>query len=223
MSRIGERFNNFCINLLKLVYIQLLWFLFTFLGFIVLGIGPSSYAMFTVLRQWIRGNKDFPILKAFYHAYRTGFKEASVIGLLYTAGGMVLYVDLLYVESQVLRGLLIVIGVLYLISLSYIFPILVHYDWKSVTLKLKCSLLFGISYLQYTLMLFAALAAVYFILLMFIPITVVLFGVSIGAYITMWTANQVFRRIEWQADGINDPIEGGGEANTPSLSKNFSQ
>lgn len=228
MSKIGELFNNYCIIVLKLVYIQLLWLLFTLLGLIVLGVGPSSYAMFTVLRQWIRGNKDIPIFQTFHQAYRTGFKESALIGLLYTAGGIILYVDLLYVESQVLRGLLLVIGALYLISLGYIFPILVHYDWKGVMLKLRCSLLFGISCLQYTLMLFAILAAVYFVLLMFIPVTMVLFGISIGAYIAMWMANQVFKRIEVQAEAMDDKdhkqsLEGGGEAKTPSLSKKFSQ
>ncbi|WP_042454465.1 YesL family protein [Neobacillus dielmonensis] len=217
MSRIGERFNNFCIVVLKLVYIQLLWLLFTLPGFIVLGVGPSTYAMFTVIRQWIRGNKDIPIFETFYQSYRTGFKESALIGLLYLTAGIILYVDLLYIESQVLRGVLIVVGILYLISLSYIFPILVHYDWKGVKLKLKCSLLFGISYLQYTLMLFVVLAAVYFALLMVVPVTMVLFGVSIGSYIVMWLTHQVFNRIEMQAGAMeakdpNQPLEGGGGA-----------
>jgi len=217
MSKIGESFNNFCTNLLKLCYIQLLWLLFSLLGLIVLGVGPSTYAMFTVLRQWIRGNKDIPIFLTFYQAYRTGFKESALFGLFYLVGGVILYVDLLYVEAQVLRGLLIVIGALYLVSLTYIFPIIVHFDWKGVMLKLKCSLLFGISYLQYTLMLFAALSAMYFVLLMYIPVTMILFGVSIGGYIVMWMTNQVFKRIEMQAESMeakkhNQPLEGGGEA-----------
>ncbi|WP_462413050.1 YesL family protein [Neobacillus sp. Marseille-QA0830] len=217
MGRIGERFNNVCIVILKLVYVQLLWLLFTLTGLIILGVGPSTYAMFTVIRQWIRGNQDVPIFQTFYESYRTGFKESAMFGLLYIAGGTILYVDLLHIQSQVLRGVMIIIGILYLISLSYIFPILVHYDWKGFKLKLKCSLLFGVSYLQYTLMLFVALAAVYFVLLMFVPVTMVLFGVSIGAYIVMWMANQVFKRIEMQSEAIaakdrTQPLEGGGGA-----------
>jgi uncharacterized membrane protein YesL len=173
--------------------------------------------MFTVIRQWIRGNQDISIFQTFYQSYRTGFKESTVIGILYIAGGMVLYVDLLYIQSQVLRGVLIILGILYFISFCYIFPILVHYDWKGIKLKLKCSLLFGISYLQYTLMLFVALAAVYFILLMFVPVATVLFGISIGAYIVMWMTHQVFKRIEMQSAATDSKnhkqsLEGDGAA-----------
>jgi uncharacterized membrane protein YesL len=97
-----------------------------------------------------------------------------------------------------------------MISLFYIFPILVHYEWKGVILKLKCSLLFGLSYLQYTLILFVALGAVYFVLLMY-PGVLTFFGLSAGSYMTMWMANQVFKRIEIHAGVAQQPIEGGGE------------
>jgi uncharacterized membrane protein YesL len=216
MDRIGERLNDFCIMVLKLFYIQLLWLLFTLLGFVLFGVGPATYAMFTVMRQWIRGNKDLPIFKNFLQAFRSGFKESVLIGILYLASGIILYVDLLYVQSQVLRGLLIVIGFIYLISLCYIFPIMVHYDWKRVSLKLKCSILFGISYLQYTLVLFASIAVVYLILLRYSG-TIAFFGISVGGYMIMWMANQVFKRIEIQA-GVMEAkahgqvIKGGGEA-----------
>lgn len=216
MDRLGERLNNFCITVLKLFYIQVLWILFTLLGLVVLGIGPATYAMFTVMRQWVRGKKDIPVFPTFLEAYKTGFKESALIGILYLAVGMILYVDLLYVQSQVLRGLLIVIGVVYLISLCFIFPIMVHYDWKSVMLKLKCSVLFGISYLQYTLVLFVALVAAYIILSM-LQGTVVFFGISVCSYIIMWMANQVFKRIEihagvMEAKDTGHPLEGGGGA-----------
>lgn len=216
MDRMGERLNELCIMVLKLFYIQLLWILFTLLGFVLLGVGPATYAMFFILRQWIRGNTDLPIFKSFLQAYRTGFKESVSIGIFYLISGIILYVDLLYVQSQVLRGLLIVIGFIYMISLFYIFPILVHYDWKSVMLKIKCSILFGISYLQYTLLLFAAIAIVYFLLFMF-PGTIAFFGISIGSYMIMWMANQVFKRIELHA-GVMDAnhrahaLKGGDEA-----------
>lgn len=214
MDRIGESLNGFCIMILKLFYLQILWLVFTLLGFVLFGLGPATYAMFAVIRQWVRGNSDLPIFKLFLNAFRSGFKESVSIGMIYLASGFILYVDLLYVQSQVLRGLLIVISFIYLVSLVYIFPILVHYNWKSKVLKLKCSLVFGVSYLQYTLLLFVALVAVYFVLFMY-PGVMNLFGISIGSYMIMWTANQVFKRIEIQAGvseakGNDQPFKGGG-------------
>ncbi|TCN22714.1 YesL family protein [Mesobacillus foraminis] len=215
MDRVGELFNEICKMILMLVYIQVLWVVFTLLGLIIFGFGPATYAMFTVMRQWVRGNKDLPIFKTYFNAYRSGFKESLGAGLFYLACGMILYVDLIYVQSQALKGLLMVICFLYAVSLFYIFPILVHYDWKSPVLKVKCSVLFGLSYLQYTLTLFAALGAVYY-LLYHVPGVLTFFGISIGSYMTMWMANQVFKRIEIQA-GIHDVkvndslIKGGGK------------
>jgi uncharacterized membrane protein YesL len=210
MNRIGEGLNEICTLILKLVYIQLLWIGFTLAGLVVFGAGPATYAMFSVMRQWVRGNKDIPVFKSFYRAFTTGFKESLGFGLFYLAGGVILYVDLLYVQSPVLRGTLLVVSFLYTISLFYIFPILVHYEWKSAFLKIKCSLLFGLSYLQYTLILFVALGAVYFVLLMY-PGVMTFFGLSVGSYMTMWMANQVFKRIELYAGVAQQPIEGGGE------------
>jgi uncharacterized membrane protein YesL len=202
MGKMAERLNDMCIRILQLVYINLLWVVFTLLGLVLIGIGPATLAMFTVLRQWIRGNTDIPIFPTFWDTYRTGFKEAAAIGVFYIIVGWILYIDLLYVQSFFLRALLFVVSFAYIVSLCYIFPIVAHYDWKSIVLKVKCSVVFGISYLQYTLLLLIVLAFVYFILFMY-PGVLTFFGISIGCYIIMWLTNQVFMRIEMQA-GIQE-------------------
>ena len=201
MDRFGEGLNNMCNFVLMLVYLQLLWFLFTLAGAVVLGIGPSTYAMFAVLRKWIRGDKDIPIFKTFLKVYRTDFKEANFIAISYMAAGIILYIDLLYIESQALRGFLLVIGFLYLISLLFIFPMLVHFEMDKVRDKLKYSLIIGISYLQYSLVLIIMLGVVYFLLFM-IPGILTFIGISIGAYLIMWMTHQVFKKIELQTNYV---------------------
>lgn len=198
MGKMAERLNEMCIRILQLVYVNILWCLFTLLGLVVFGIGPATTAMFSILRQWVRGNTDIPIFPTFWNVYRSSFKETMLIGILYLVVGWILYVDLLYVQSFMLRALLFVASFFYLVSICYIFPIIAHYEWKSVFLKLKCSVLFGISYLQYTLFLLIVLAIVYFILFMY-PGVLTFFGVSIGSYIIMWSTHQVFTKIETQA------------------------
>ncbi|WP_231597490.1 YesL family protein [Bacillus sp. SA1-12] len=198
----AERLNEICIRLLQLVYLNVLWIAFTLLGLGLAGIGPSTLALTTVIRQWIRGNSDIPIFTTFWQTYRSSFKEASVIGVIYFVIGWILYVDLLYVQSFYLRALVVFVCFIYMVSLCYVFPIMAHYDWKSTILKLKCSVLFGISYLQYTLILFVALALIYLILFMY-PGALIFFGISIGNYAVMWMTNQVFMKIETQA-GIQE-------------------
>ncbi|MFC4320002.1 YesL family protein [Litchfieldia salsa] len=215
MDKIRERINDFCSMTIKLVYIQLLWLTFTLLGVVIIGIGPATYAMFTVMRQWIRGNKEISIFKTFFHSFRSEFKESFFFGIIYLVGGIILFVDLIYVQSPLLKGFLIIISFLYTVSLLYIYPILVHYEWQSMIQKLKCSILFGLSYLQYTLMLIVALAVVYFVLFMY-PGVLTFFGISIGSYMIMFMANQVFKRIEMEAGvnkgvQLNEPLIKGGD------------
>ncbi|MGM7722763.1 YesL family protein [Metabacillus sp. Hm71] len=198
MDKMAERLNELCIRLLQLVYLNFLWIAFTLIGLVFAGIGPSTLALFTVIRQWIRGNSDIPIFSTFWQAYRSSFKEASATGMIYLVIGWILYVDLLYVQSFYLRALVIFVSFVYIVSLCYVFPIMAHYDWKSTVLKMKCSVIFGISYLQYTLILFVVLALIYLILFMH-PAAFIFIGFSIGSYAIMWMTNQVFMKIETQA------------------------
>jgi len=197
MGKMAERFNEICIRILQLVYLNLLWMAFSLLGLVLLGIGPATLAMFTVIRHWIRGKKDIPIFSTFWKAYRENFIESAMLGILYFAVGVVLYVDLLFVESFILRTFIIIVSFIYLVSLCYIFPIMAHYDLKNVVHKLKYSVLFGISYLQYTLLLLVSLAIVYLVLFLN-PGIFTFFGTSIGCYVVMWFTHQVFLRIEMQ-------------------------
>ncbi|MDQ0232011.1 YesL family protein [Metabacillus malikii] len=194
----AERLNDLCVRILQLVYLHLLWCVFTMLGLIFFGVGPATYAMYTVQRQWVRGNMEIPIFSTFWQAYRTNIIESSLIGVFYLVVGIILYTDLLYVQSFGLRVLLFIISFLYVISLCFIFPIMVHYEWERTTLKLKCSVLFALSYLQYTLVLLLAVAAIYIVLLMY-PGSLMFFGISLASYTIMWLTHQVFMRIEMQA------------------------
>ena len=54
----------------------------------------------------------------------------------------------------------------------------------------------GFSHLQYTLVLCLVIAILAILVASFIPSIVTFFGMSVLAYMIMWTANQVFRRME---------------------------
>ncbi|MCH1625458.1 YesL family protein [Fredinandcohnia quinoae] len=203
MEKMAERWNFICIRILQLAYLNLLWFSFTLLGLVLFGIGPATFAMFTVIRKWIRGNADVAIFPTYWKAYRENFKETASIGLLYAVIGLILYTDLLYVQSLWLRIILLMVSICYLISSLYIFPVIAHYDWKSVVLKIKCSFLFGISYFQYSLMLIVILG-VMCVIQIIVPGLLLFFGISGGGYVIMWFANQVFMRMEIQAGLIEE-------------------
>ncbi|WP_050183239.1 YesL family protein [Domibacillus robiginosus] len=195
MGKTAERMNGFCSLLLKLVYVHLLWIVFTSMGLVLFGAGPATMAMFSVMRQWIRGNEDISTFKAFKKAYQLHFKEGNQIFFLYGITGWILYIDLLYVQSPFVRAAVIAAGILYLASILYAPCIMVHYEMKSLFKKIKYAVFLGVAYFQYTLVLLVILGVMAG-LLMSNSGFLFIFGMSPAVYITMWMVHQVFQKAE---------------------------
>ncbi|MFP7473041.1 DUF624 domain-containing protein [Niallia taxi] len=195
MLKSVEKINSIFTSILNLVYVNILWVLFTLLGLGVFGIGPSTYALVSICRQWIRGN-SVPVFKTYWQYYKENFKESVIISWIYLFVGFVLVVDLLTVTNWYLRVALLIVGCIYLLSFVYIFPIMAHYNWNGIFLKIKMSFLFGIACLQYSLIFFLVAGVLYWAAITFFPGVLTFFGVSFLFFLITWTANQVFTRME---------------------------
>ena len=196
MLKSVERLNHVLTIILNLVYVNFLWLLFTIFGLGIFGIGPSTYALVSICRQWVRGNHSLPVFKTFWKYYKESFKESVIISWIYLIGGIVLIVDLMHVANWYVRVALFVISFIYLLSLVYIFPIMAHYNWKGILFKMKMSLLFSFSCLQYSLVLFLVTGGIYWAATTFFPGVLTFLGISFLFYLITWTANQVFTRME---------------------------
>mgnify|MGYP003574994344 FL=1 len=190
-----ERLNHILTIILNLVYVNFLWIIFTILGLGIFGIGPSTYALVSICRQWVRG-QSLPVFKTYWKYYKESFRESVIISWIYLIGGIVLIVDLMYVANWYVRVALFVISFIYLLSLVYIFPIMAHYNWKGIRIKIKMSLIFGFSCLQYSLVLFLVTGGIYWAATNFFPGVLTFLGISFLFYLITWTANQVFTRME---------------------------
>ncbi|MDM5327597.1 DUF624 domain-containing protein [Neobacillus sp. CF12] len=190
-----ERLNHILTIILNLVYVNFLWILFTILGLGIFGIGPSTYALVSICRQWVRG-QSLPVFKTYWKYYKESFRESVIISWIYLIGGIVLIVDLMHVANWYVRVALFVISFIYLLSLVYIFPIMAHYNWKGIRIKIKMSLIFGFSCLQYSLVLFLVNGGIYWAATNFFPGVLTFLGISFLFYLITWTANQVFTRME---------------------------
>ncbi|MGG0737666.1 YesL family protein [Niallia taxi] len=197
MLKSVEKLNSIFTSILNLVYVNVLWVLFTLLGLGVFGIGPSTYALVSICRQWIRGNR-IPVFETYWKYYKENFKESVLISWIYLFVGFVIAVDLLTVINWYLRAALLIVGFIYLLSLVYIFPIMAHYNWNGILLKMKMSLLFGIACLQYSLLFFLVAGVLYWAAITFFPGVLTFFGVSFLFFLITWTANQVFTRMEME-------------------------
>lgn len=191
-----EKLNTILLRVLKLFYLNVLWMGGTLVGLVIFGLGPSTAAVFSIIREWYRGNDDQPIFKTYVKNYKSYFKESFVISLIYGIIGLILIVDFIYMARWEFRVLFGVLLFFYFISASYIFPILVHYNLKTLQEKIKYSFLIGFSYLQYTLVMFVIIAAIYFSVAYIYPALFTFFGFSFLIFLLMGNANMVFRQIE---------------------------
>lgn len=191
-----EKINRFLMRILNLVYLNFLWILFTLLGLVIFGIGPSTYAIVSICRQWVKGNDDLSVLPSFWKYYKESFKESVIISWIYLLVGYILTIDLLYVSNWYLRVLFLLIAFVYLLSLIFIYPTMAHYNWKGIFLKMKMAFLFGFSQLQYSLVLILVIIISYLVAVRIFPGILAFFGISFLFFIITWTANQIFTRME---------------------------
>ncbi|MGK9267348.1 YesL family protein [Bacillus inaquosorum] len=193
-----------CEWVMRFAYTNLLWLFFTMIGLGVFGIMPATAALFAVMRKWIQGQDNVPVLQTFWREYKAEFLRSNLIGAVLAVIGLIIYIDLAFIYPShfllhVLRFAIMIFGFLFISMLFYVFPLLVHFDWKK-RLYVKFSLLLSVAYLQYTLVMLALTVALFF-LLAYLPGIVPFFSVSLISYCHMRMVYAVLLKVEQQDGG----------------------
>lgn len=78
----------------KMMYLHLLWVIFSLMGLVVFGVMPATTAMFTVIRKWMEDDNDIPVFQTFLASYKTHFLKSNALGTFLVAIGIFLYIDM---------------------------------------------------------------------------------------------------------------------------------
>lgn len=192
---------------IKLVYANFLWVIFTVLGLGIFGLMPSTVALFTVLRQWMMGRDSVSAFRIFRQTFRREFLKSNAIGIIFLAGGYILRVDLIFLKSStnpVLQGVLILmlcLGLLYFITLLNFFPVYVHFDIPFFR-YFQYALMIGISQLPTTIMMVIGGIAL-FCLYWYVSGLMPLLCASLFSLIIMWFGSRAFKKIEIEQEVAN--------------------
>lgn len=193
------RFYEICQWITRLAFINLLWLLFMVVGIFIFGVAPSTVAMFTIIRKWLRGETDLPIFSTFWETYKKEFWKANRLGFILLGISIVLFLDWRLIGSlqgslyPILMGCLIGVAFLFLTVLLFIFPVYVQYEYK-ILQYLKTSFLLGISYPLYTLVMASAATCVFTISIFFNGVGILFFGSGLS-FILMYISNLLFSKI----------------------------
>jgi uncharacterized membrane protein YesL len=186
----------------RLMYVNILWILFTFLGVVVLGFFPSTTAMFAVIRKWVM-KQDIPVFKTFWTVYKSEFVKSNGVGLIIIALGCFLYSNIKIIEAITLPILKllyipnIMLVLIFILTLLYIFPVLVHFNVGVKGVIKNAIVLMTINPIPTFIM--AVLTGVFYLILMKFPGFIPFFSGSITAFLLMFFSNYVF--IKFQKSG----------------------
>ncbi|WP_404331650.1 YesL family protein [Mesobacillus maritimus] len=186
--------------IMRFAWVQLLWLGSSLLGMILLGFFPSTIAMFTVIRKWIMGQSDIPILKTFWDTFKAEWLKSNLFGLLLSFIGILIYVDLTLVNHstepfmQWSKYPMLLLVITFSLILLYAFPSYVHYNVNLLNV-LKNSLFIMLVSPFYNVVMILGLVVI-FLIGNILPPLFVFFGGSAIAFVIMWACYQSFLSIE---------------------------
>jgi uncharacterized membrane protein YesL len=186
--------------IMRFAWVQLLWVGFSLLGVILLGFFPSTIAMFTVIRKWVMGQSDIPILKTFWNTFKNEWVKSNLFGLLLSLIGILIYVDLTLVNHstdsfmQWSKYPMLLLVITFSLILLYAFPSYVHYNVNLLHV-LKNSLFIMLVSPVYNVVMILGLVAI-FLIANLLPPLLVFFGGSAIAFVIMWSCYKSFLSID---------------------------
>ncbi|MFP7169287.1 YesL family protein [Terribacillus halophilus] len=195
MERISSSIYLILEWITRFAYLNVLWILFTFTGGIILGFFPSTTAMFTIIRNWLRGESDAALLGTFWSSYKKEFWKSNKLGIFVAMLMVIIILDIWYLHflPPVLSWFHIPLLVFILFSflfLFYLFPAFVHFD-LNVRSIIKHAFLIMLIHPLHTLMIIICLACLTLIMYA-LPSLAFLFAGSAFAFTTMWLCLHAF-------------------------------
>ncbi|HZH62764.1 MAG TPA: DUF624 domain-containing protein [Metabacillus sp.] len=183
----------------KLAYVNLLWVIFTLIGFGLFGVAPSTVALFSIVRKWIMGENNIPVFSMFWSIYKSEFKKSNLLSFLLIFIIFFMYVDWVLIGSMqgilhhIFLTIFIIISIIFTVILVYIFPVYVHFE-GSILNYFKSAILIGTSFPIRTLMMVLAVGTGILTSLLFPGVGVLFFGSGLS-FALMYFSYSIFKNV----------------------------
>ena len=168
----------------------------------IITIGASTTALYTVMLRMVKNEEGY-IFRGFLKAFKSNFKQSTLIWLILLLLGIVWTVDFRVagfmpgMAGIILSAIFLALGFILLSVMIYIFPLTARYE-NSIKGTFKNALILTVAKLPYTFLMVAiVVAAVFaslwsaFTLLFSLPLWL-FFGVSLIVWINSYILRRVF-------------------------------
>ncbi|XAS71449.1 DUF624 domain-containing protein [Micrococcaceae bacterium Sec5.1] len=191
----GFRAYTFFDTLLWIACLNMLWIVFTVLGGVVLGAGPSTAAAHILIREKVQGNA-VPLMRRYAKEYFKNFGKGNALGVpvLVVAASLALnwgYFSAGWDLGSQVASAAILLAVLFAAgTLCYLFPMFARYE-LTIPQYFLMSSRFAMRHLAGTVILLFVTAAAVFACRS-LPGLVPFFGVGSWLYLTGWLCDRFF-------------------------------
>lgn len=168
----------------------------------IITIGASTVALYTVMLKMVKNEEGY-IFRGFLKAFKTNFKQSTIIWIILLLLGILWTVDFRVagvipgMAGIVLRALFLTLGFVLLSVTIYIFPLTARYE-NSIKGTFKNALILAVVKLPYTFLMAVIVGAAViatmwstFTLLFSLPLWL-FFGVSLIVWINSYILRRVF-------------------------------
>jgi uncharacterized membrane protein YesL len=191
----GLRAYTFFDTLLWIACLNMLWIVFTLLGGVVLGAGPSTAAAHILIREKVQGNA-VPLMRRYAKEYFKNFGKGNALGVpvLVVAAALALnwgYFSAGWDLGSQVASAAILLAVLFAAgTLCYLFPLFARYE-LTIPQYFLMSSRFAMRHLAGTVILLFVTAAALFACRS-LPGLVPFFGFGAWLYATGWLCDRFF-------------------------------
>lgn len=180
----------------------------------IVTIGASTTALYTVMLKIIKNEEGY-ILRGFFKAFKTNFRQSTIIWIVLLLLGTVCWVDFQVsgmipgTAGLVMRSIFLLAGFILLSVTIYIFPLIARYE-NSIRATFQNALILTVGRLPYTILMAAITVAAVIaslwntLTLMFaLPLWLII-GVALLAWINSYILRRVFVIFENNDNSIDE-------------------
>ncbi|MGN0166574.1 MAG: YesL family protein [Acetatifactor sp.] len=179
----------------------------------IITVGPSLTALHYMALKIVR-NEECYITRGFFKSFKENLKQGILIWLLMLIVILVLAGDFFIMKysglefGKFLQIVIIAVGVLFLFTAMFVFPVLAKFEntlWRTI----KNAFLMSIMQFPKTILMVIMFAVPPVLFVLFpqsIPV-VILFGLSVPAWLSAKLYNKFFQKLEDQILEANPPAE----------------
>ncbi|GAB2540890.1 YesL family protein [Gracilibacillus alcaliphilus] len=206
MNGIMKFFYQFGTWLFNIMYLQVLWYLFTAIGLGVLGVVPATLATAAVIHKWFKNGTDIPIFKEFWSTYKKAFIQGNGLGLIWVALGLFFYADYVisrdFIQSFYFHAFIVLVIVFYTILVFHFLIIYNRYELRFLQYFKQTFLIALIRPFESLAMLVALLPLYY--LYNFLPVLIIFMGVPLTLYPILWFSYRACAVIEEKSAALQE-------------------